>query len=103
MAAKKKTEPQDDLQGIEGPGVAPVRIKELDQAIDAYVAERDKRMTMTKKEVAAKTKLSELMHKHEAEIGKDSNGEIIYRYNDEVAVLKPGKEELKVKTAPEVT
>lgn len=94
---------QDDLPGVEGPGTGTVKIPELETAVDKYVRERDKRCEMTPKEKAAKLEVIELLIKHKDEIGVDNNGEIVYRYGEEVVTLKPGKPDLKVKTAPEVT
>ncbi len=96
--AKQK---QKDLPGVEGPGVAPVRITEIDDLAEAYVKERDKRCAMTPREITAKEKLIEAIHKHADKIGRDSNGEIVYRFDDTVVTLKPGKEQLKVKELKE--
>src|SRR5258705_9472646 len=93
-----KTEPSAaDLPGVEGPGVAQVSIPDINKLCEAYVKERDKRTQQTPLEIAAKKKLIDAIHAHESEIGKDSNGEIVYRYGDTVITLKPGKETLKVK------
>lgn len=46
------------------PGVGRKEIKELDEAAEDYVAKRDQRMALTKLEVAAKTKLTDLMKAH---------------------------------------
>jgi len=93
--SKKK---QLDLPGIKGPGVAPKRIPEIDKKADQYIRERDKRCEMTPREIAAKGKLIDAIHKHKDEIGADKNGEIVYRYDDVVITLKPGKELLKVRS-----
>lgn len=86
---------------MEGPGVAPVRIKEVDELAEDYVKERDKRCRQTPKEVAAKTKLIEALHKHADAIGRDTQGVLRYEFDDFVIELKPGKEKLKVSTANE--
>jgi hypothetical protein len=91
---------QEDLGGMEGPGIAPVKIKEIDKHVALYTAARDEHGQVTEKLTNAKKLLIEVMHKHEAEITKDANGELIYRCGDEVVTVKPGKEDLKVKTAP---
>lgn len=98
MARKKKG--TGDLPGIEGPGVAPVRIAKIDKLLDAYIVEKDKRCAMTPKEVAAKGKLVDAIHENAEKIGRDSDGTIVYRSGDHVVVLKPGKELLSVKDAP---
>ena len=86
-----------DLPGIEGPGVAQASIPEIDSLAEAYIKERDKRCAMTPKELAAKGKLIEALHKHEAVIGRNGEGQLRYVHNDLVITLKPGKETLKVK------
>jgi len=88
-----------ELPGVSGPGVSPISIPAVDTAAAAYVRERDKRMAESKRETAAKQKLVDLLHEHAKEIGTDKNGEIVYRYDDFVVSLKPGKETLKVYTA----
>jgi hypothetical protein len=90
-----------DLPGIEGAGVAPVRIPEIDQLAEKYVRERDKRCAMTPKEIAAKQALMDAIHTHADQIGRDAGGVIRYHYDDSVVTLAPGKEKLKVTAASE--
>lgn len=80
---------QNDLPSIEGEGVAPKRIKEIDVAADNYVEVRDTRMTWTKKECDARDKAVALMQKH---------GLAAYQYGDHEVKLKTGKLSVKVKT-----
>jgi hypothetical protein len=95
------TEQVSDLPGIEGPGVAKASIPEINSLVEAYIKERDKRCKMTPIEIAAKQKLIEALHRHEAEIGRNSEGQLRYAHNDLVVLLKPGKETLKVTTEDE--
>lgn len=88
-----------DLPGVKGPGVAPIRIKAVDEKAEEYVKVRDRRMGLTKKEVQAKNELIDLLHKNAERIGADSEGIIRYEYDDVVVELSPGKEQLKVRTA----
>lgn len=88
-----------DLPGITGKGVAPVRIKAVDDAAEEYVKVRDRRMGLTKKEVQAKQTLIDLLHKNSEKIGADEEGIMRYEYDDVVVELSPGKETLKVRTA----
>ena len=83
-----------DLPGIEGPGVALPRFKDLDDATEEYVSVRNRRMALTEEEVAAKNALATLMHEH---------GLTVYRYNDYKVVILPGKENIKVKNAADDT
>lgn len=73
------------------PGMEGRRIKEIEDAADAYVVERDKRMKLTKKEVEAKTKLIEMMKKHDKTIYKDEDADPPY-----IVTLVTGKEQVKV-------
>src|SRR6266436_4885032 len=99
-----ETKPKNtELPGIEGDGVAPLSIPEIDKLAEKYVRERDKRCELTPKEVEAKENLIAAIHKHvEADtIQKDRDGTVVYRYEDQTIILKPGKETLKVKATPE--
>jgi hypothetical protein len=98
---KEKKAKAVDLPGMHGPGVAPISVPEVDRAAEAYMTERDKRCQMTPREIAAKDKLIEAIHKNKDKIGVDSNGEVVYRYDDMIVTLKPGKEVLKVKAVRE--
>jgi hypothetical protein len=97
MAKIKSGKKQSDLPGIKGPGVSRVSIAEVDELAEKYIRERDKRCAMTPKEIAAKSELVDALHRHAKEIGKNSDGEIRYMYDNVVVLLKPGKETLKVK------
>jgi hypothetical protein len=92
--AKKKVV---DLPGMTGPGVAPVTIAEINDLADDYIKERDKRCRLTPREVAAKEKLIASIHKHADKIGRNAAGMIVYRYDEQVITLAPGKEKLKIK------
>jgi hypothetical protein len=93
---------QDELPAIEGIGVAPLRIPELDALAEAYVKERDKRMKQTPKEIAAKEELIDALHLH-ADRLEQEDGTLLYRYGDMRVTLEPGKEKLKVKEIPQVS
>jgi hypothetical protein len=98
--ARKKNQPE--LPEMEGPGVAPVRIKAIDKLADAYIEIRDQRVQMTPQEVAAKQSLIAALHKHADKLGTDpATGVIVYRYDTILITLEPGKEKLRVKTADE--
>jgi hypothetical protein len=85
-----------ELELGDGPGINTVKIPSIHKAAD--IAARDKRCRMSPKEIAAKTKLIDLLHKHEDKIGRGPDGVLRYHYGDEVITLEPGKEKLKVKT-----
>lgn len=63
MAAK-----QDDLSGVEGPGVSPAKFKDVDEAFDTMLGARTNRMKWGKKEVEAQASLLEIMHKRDIEV-----------------------------------
>jgi hypothetical protein len=88
-----------DLPGVTGKGVAPKRIKAVDEKAEEYVKVRDRRMALTKKEVQAKNELIDILHKNAESIGADDEGIMRYEYDDVVVELAPGKEQLKVRTA----
>lgn len=94
---------QEELPGVEGPGVAPVRIPKLDKAVDEYVNERDARSEMSPKEKAAKQKVIDLMIQNQDKIGVNENNDLVYRCGDETVTLKPGKPDLRVRRLTEVT
>lgn len=104
-APKKRGRPpkakQTDLPGVEGPGVAPTRIKSIEKLADIYVEKRDIRIEASKIEVEAKGKLIDALHSH-AELKNPNDGTIRYEYDGgekarRVIVLKPSDEQLKVK------
>jgi hypothetical protein len=101
VTLKIMTKKNAELPGIEGVGVAPVSIEEIDQLVDAYVLRRDARMERTRQEVEAKQKLITALHANVDKIGKDNTGAIIYRHQDLIVTLRAGKEELKVRTSEE--
>jgi hypothetical protein len=86
---------QSDLPKMTGKGVAPLRIPEVDKLAEAYVRERDKRLKLTPREVSAKQSLIAALHAHEDKI-KQPDGTFVYRYDEMVITLVPGKEKLKV-------
>jgi len=57
-----------DLPGVEGPGVSPVRIKAVDEAFDALIGARTKRMSWGEKEAEASAELVALFHKNDLSI-----------------------------------
>jgi hypothetical protein len=97
---------QEELS-VTGPGVSPPRLKEVEDAADAYVDARDRRMKLTVKESEAKLELATLLHKHAEAIGVNpDDGSIRYSYDGgekakRVIVLKPSDEKLKVKDVEE--
>lgn len=84
MARKQKA-----LPGMEAPTIV-----ELDDAAEAYVEARDKRMKLTEKEKVAKDALIMVMKKHNKEVYKDGTVSPPL-----VVHLLPGKDGVKVDRA----
>lgn len=59
------------------PGTERPRIKEVDDAAEAYVVQRDKRMKLSKKEKEAKTALISVMEKHKIEVYRDTEADLL--------------------------
>jgi hypothetical protein len=85
----------------EMPGMERTSIPEIDDSAQAYVSARDKRMALTSKEVAAKLNLLTVLQAHEKELDKGQDGAKVYRFEDEIVILKPGKLKVQVKHANE--
>ena len=53
-----------ELPGVEGEGVSPVAVKAIDDAFDALISARQKRMSWGEKEAEANASLVALFKKH---------------------------------------
>lgn len=78
--AKAKKEKTPDIPGIEGKGVSPITIPEIDKAISTYERKKEKRCEISPGEVAAKRDLKELLVKHREELPVNEDGHRFYRY-----------------------
>lgn len=85
---------QTEIPGMEAP-----KIKEIEQAAEAYTSVRDKRMALTVKEVAAKMALIEVVQAHARELAVDDKGNSLYCFDDQVVKMKPGKPNVTVRAA----
>lgn len=85
---------QAELAGMERPV-----IKEIEEAAESYRAVRDKRMALTEKEIAAKVNLIQVVSEHHRDLTRNEKGELCYRYDDMIVVLKPGSPNVKVRAA----
>ena len=94
MAKKPK---EQDLPGVEGPGVSPVKIPSIARLADAYVEVRDERMELTREEVKKKRALAAEMHKHEDKL-RDPDGVLRYDHGGIMVMISPGDEKLTVKS-----
>lgn len=90
---KAKTE---DLPGIQGKGVAPLKIPNIDKAIRSYENKKEKRCEASPGEISAKRDLKALLHEHAAELPLNEDGQKFYRYEGVDYILE---ETLKRKRA----
>lgn len=81
-------EKSQDLPAMEGEGVAPRKIKAVDELFDSLLGARSNRMKWAKKEKEVQTDLIALMEKHELQL---------YVFDDRVYILADIK---KVKLKP---
>lgn len=91
------TKQKEELAGMTGPGVGTTRIPAIDEAAASYVKERDKRIRQTPREVETKTKLIDLLHAHEKEIGRDGEGVLRYQFEGLSIELRHTEEKLRVR------
>lgn len=85
MARPKAT----DLPGMNGPGVAPPRYKELDRLADKFIDVRDAKAELATQLGKIETQIAEAMQEH---------GIKRYQFSDQEIVIKEGKVHVKVKT-----
>lgn len=78
------------------PGTEGKSIKEIDDAAEHYVEQRDKRMKLTEKEVEAKKSLADVMAKHKLAIYRDDSASPPL-----VVMLTEGDAKIKVTRADE--
>ncbi len=99
MSSKKKQKQEDKPEvksgkpkaqelGLNGPGVEPIVIAEIDDAAGEYVGVRDQRMRLTKEETEARTQLLGAMRKHKL---------TEYRFDDRLVQVKEGETKLSVR------
>lgn len=78
---------QDDLAGVDGPGVSQPKIKAVDESFETLLNARTNRMKWGVKEKEAQTELVALMEKHELEV---------YSFDDVAYQLKDIKKVVRV-------
>ncbi len=84
--AKKPT--QEEIP-MEGPGVAPVKDKKLDNLCDSFLEDRDAKATLAEKMTATEAKILDRM----AELKIT-----VHRFGDQLATIQTGKDHVKIKT-----
>lgn len=73
---------QPELGGIEGPGVSPLEIPEIEKAINKYQRKKEARCAASPDEIAAKNELRALLHAHRDELPVNGEGTPFYRYDE---------------------
>lgn len=81
--------PEQSEIPMEGPGVSPVRYKDLDRLSDQFQDKKEERSLMSE-EI---TKIEQLICDKMQEYGLTK-----YRYRDQEVIYKPGKIHIKIKT-----
>jgi len=92
MAPKK----QDDLPAMEGDGVAPLEIKDIDKAISKYQKKKEARCLASPDEVAAKREVRTQLHLHRDELPQNGEGIPFYRYDGRDYLLEEKLRVVKV-------
>lgn len=87
MGPKNKRPKQDELPGVERP-----KIKEVEDAAEAYEEARDERMKLTEEETEAQVALVEVMKKHKVKVYKRADANPPW-----IATLTEGKDKASVK------
>lgn len=82
---------------LQVPGTERPTVKEIDDAAEAYVEQRDKRMKLSEKEKAAKDALIGAMKKHALTIYRDDS-----HSPPLVVYLTTGEDKVKVEAADEL-
>lgn len=95
----KRGRRQEDLPGVDGPGAAPVKIRELDKLADEYVFAKDMRITARDQEEKAKDALMAAMRTHREKL-PHKEATYWYEYDDKKVVMKP-KDETETLTVEE--
>lgn len=100
MVKKKKSAPAKtpDLPGVEGVGVAPLSIPEIDKAVTKYERKKEARCAASPDEIAAKSELKRLLHEHRDQLPKNEQGQYFYRVDNVDYILDESLKRRKVDT-----
>lgn len=98
MAKKKKPATTEELPGVEGPGVAPLSIPEIDAAVRKYERKKEARCAASPDEIAAKSDLKKLLHEHRDQLPKNDEGQFFYRHDGVDYILDESLKRRKVDT-----
>jgi hypothetical protein len=79
MSKKKKDHTTEELPAMEGAGIAPLVIPELDRAVSKYEREKNKRCEASPGEIASKRELTKLLTAHAGELHVNEDGHRFYR------------------------
>jgi hypothetical protein len=84
---------------LEIPGTEKPTISDIEDAAEAYVKLRERWQKLGEQLTTAKTALLTVMQKHAKDLSANGDGDRIYTYDDEIVILKPGQDKVKVKHA----
>lgn len=73
---------------MQGEGVAPLKINELDKAIAKYQRKKEARCAVSPDEIAAKNEVRGLLHQHRDKLPVNAEGVPFYRCEDRDYVLE---------------
>lgn len=74
---------------MEGPGVSPVRYKDLDRLSDQFQDKKEERSEMSEEITKLEQRICDKMQEYNL---------TKYRYRDQEVIYKPGKIHIKIKT-----
>ncbi len=87
-----------ELPGVEGPGVSALEIPEIEKAISKYQRMKNARCEASPGEIAAKTALRGLLHEHRNKLPVNGDGVPFYRSEDRDYLLLETLKVRKVET-----
>lgn len=80
---------QEELPGVEGPGVSQPKFKDLDRLGDKFITLRDEKAELATKLTKVEGDIIDCMTGH---------GLTTYKFSDQVMLINPGKTHVKIKT-----
>ena len=80
--------PKNPELGLEGDGVEPMEISEIDKAIAKYQRKKEARCQVSPGEIEAKRELQDALHKYRDELPRKPDGTPFYRSEDRDYLLE---------------
>ena len=79
---------QNDIPGVEGPGVSQPRFKDIDRLADKFIDIRDQKSDLASQLTKIESQIAEKMEEH---------GITKYSFSDQVVEMKQGNVHIKIK------